>query len=711
MATTGPVGAEFGFGTPWAEQLAFFRRKLNLPTEWWDDIQGAAHDRAFIVAGVAKADLLQDLRGAMDSAMESGGLAGFRKQFKALVASHGWTGWTGEGSARGEAWRTRIIYQTNMATSYAAGRYKQLTEPEFAKLRPYWKYVHADGQLHPRPLHLAWHGLTLPMGHPFWKTHFAPNGWHCFPADMAVRCAARIGLKTWYSGEMVELSTAGRNRLTVTANHPVLTSLGWVCAHELQEGDELIGCAGQLDTAFVGVVDHEEAPTRAEDLFESLAAEGLRIAPMAPHDFHGDAILRKAEIHIAGADGALVDVRQAARGEFIGKGGLEVALHRRIEAADVAAGSALAAPIKCNAVLAQHVANGGLRDAKPLGDLCLTGDIAAIQRQHLALHGSVACVGHDPGRAELSLDAAGRRFDGLPPDPLGLGLPAQRDARTDQGAPEQVSSAVGLFRELLEANPTKVARDKIVKIWKYQWAGHVYDFVTTTGLILAGGVVVSNCRCEIPPVAAPAAGAATEPPAGWDTVNAATGAPPGIDKGFAYAPGAGAQTALRQLVQDKLITYPPAIAKALSVDVNRRIAADVDVAGWVRTALADAAAPEQPLWLGFVQEPDTLAAAAGADTQGFMITLPASTARHVRNSRRFDGAGQRAPQPEDFAQIEQVLNAADSLRAGEAAASGAATVVATKAIDGEVFRAVFEVLTGKRNRALALLSLVIKTTT
>ena len=179
MAAAASASAEFGFGTPWAEQLAFFRRKLNLPTEWWDDITGAAHDRAFIVAGAAKADLLQDLRGAMDSAMAGGGLAGFRKSFKAVVASHGWTGWTGEGSTRGEAWRTRIIYQTNMATSYAAGRYKQLTEPEFAKLRPYWKYVHADGQLHPRPLHLAWNGLTLPMGHPFWKTHFAPNGWGC----------------------------------------------------------------------------------------------------------------------------------------------------------------------------------------------------------------------------------------------------------------------------------------------------------------------------------------------------------------------------------------------------------------------------------------------------------------------------------------------------------------------------------------------------
>jgi len=170
----------FGFGTPFAEQLDFFRSKLNLPTEAWDDITRSAHDRAFIVAGAAKADVLQGLRDAVGASMAGGeGLSSFRQRFKAVVARTGWSGWTGEGSPAGEAWRTRVIYQTNMATSYAAGRYRQLTEPEFAAVRPFWKYVHSEGQLHPRPQHLAWNGLTLPIGHPFWKTHFAPNGWGC----------------------------------------------------------------------------------------------------------------------------------------------------------------------------------------------------------------------------------------------------------------------------------------------------------------------------------------------------------------------------------------------------------------------------------------------------------------------------------------------------------------------------------------------------
>ena len=168
------------FGTPFEAQIAYLRQKLNLPTERWDDITGRAHDRAFVVAGAAKADLLTDLhQQLLTRATDGAGINAFRKDFKQIVAKHGWTGWTGEGTKEGEAWRTRVIYQTNMASSYAAGRYAQMSDPEVLKLHPYWRYIHSEGAMHPRPHHLAWHGLTLPADHPFWKTHYAPNGWGC----------------------------------------------------------------------------------------------------------------------------------------------------------------------------------------------------------------------------------------------------------------------------------------------------------------------------------------------------------------------------------------------------------------------------------------------------------------------------------------------------------------------------------------------------
>ena len=181
----------------------------------------------------------------------------------------------------------------------------------------------------------------------------------------------------------------------------------------------------------------------------------------------------------------------------------------------------------------------------------------------------------------------------------------------------------------------------------------------------------------------------------------------GIDKGFDYEPGANADTSLRQMVQDKLITYPPAIAKAMSAELNRTIYVRADVPGWVGEVLADKSI-KNPLLLGFVENAEAVSKLAGADVQGYMVTLPSGIVRHVDTSHAFDGKGQRPAQPADYVWIETALNAADTLRPGELH-NGHPTVVATKTFDGEVFRAVFEVLPGKRNRALALLSLVIKT--
>ncbi|MFN7004092.1 MAG: phage minor head protein [Roseinatronobacter sp.] len=183
-------------GQPFIEQVAAFRARLGnlVPTTRWDDIDRSAHDRAFMVAGALKADLLADLAGAVDSAISEGtGLETFRAQFRDIVEQRGWHGWTGEGTKRGEAWRTRVIYRTNASTTYASGRWAQLMEGEF----PLLVYRHG-GSAEPRPEHLAWDGLTLPPDHEFWASHAPPNGWGCSCFVVGARSeagAARLGGK------------------------------------------------------------------------------------------------------------------------------------------------------------------------------------------------------------------------------------------------------------------------------------------------------------------------------------------------------------------------------------------------------------------------------------------------------------------------------------------------------------------------------------
>ncbi|MFV0678996.1 PBECR2 nuclease fold domain-containing protein [Ottowia sp.] len=161
--------AEAAYGSlPFAEQIAFFRRKLDLPTEAWTDIWAQEHDWAFVVAGANRNDIVADFRAAVERAISEGAsLEQFRKDFDAIVAKHGWD-YNG-----GRDWRSRVIYETNLNTSYAAGRYEQL------QAAPYWQYVHADWVANPRHDHLAWDGLVLARGDPWWAAHFPPNGWGC----------------------------------------------------------------------------------------------------------------------------------------------------------------------------------------------------------------------------------------------------------------------------------------------------------------------------------------------------------------------------------------------------------------------------------------------------------------------------------------------------------------------------------------------------
>ncbi|MFT4190848.1 MAG: PBECR2 nuclease fold domain-containing protein [Comamonas sp.] len=166
---------------PFREQAEFFRRKVNLPTVSWTDIYLQEHDWAFVVAGANRDAIVTDFRAAVDKAIVDGTtLETFRRDFDRIVATHGWD-YNG-----GRDWRSRVIYDTNLSTSYAAGRWEQLQDA------PYWQYVHQDWVEHPRPLHQAWNGLVLERGNPWLRIHFPPNGWGChcemrglWPEDLA----------------------------------------------------------------------------------------------------------------------------------------------------------------------------------------------------------------------------------------------------------------------------------------------------------------------------------------------------------------------------------------------------------------------------------------------------------------------------------------------------------------------------------------------
>ncbi|HEV2501616.1 MAG TPA: phage minor head protein [Mesorhizobium sp.] len=174
---------------PFDAAIRFFRDKASVTTRSWTDVYAAAHSRAFMVAGAATDALVGDFRQEIMKALEKGTtLAEFRGAFDSIVARHGWD------HTGGRNWRSRIIFDTNLRTAYAAGRYAQLTEPDTLEAFPYWQYNHS-GSLHPRKEHLSWDGMVLRADDPFWATNYPPNGWHCgcFPTAVSGRDLKRQG--------------------------------------------------------------------------------------------------------------------------------------------------------------------------------------------------------------------------------------------------------------------------------------------------------------------------------------------------------------------------------------------------------------------------------------------------------------------------------------------------------------------------------------
>lgn len=163
---------------PFDQAIAFFKDKLAIPSDRWDVLWGDIVDHAFTIAGVTKAEILNDIHQEILKALEEGTtLQQFKKDFDNIAAKRGWS----EGE-KFSSWRKELIFSMNLRTAYAAGRYQQMTDPSVTAARPHWQWRHRDSK-NPRPAHLALNGKVFSFDDPFWKTGFPPCGFGC-------RCAA-----------------------------------------------------------------------------------------------------------------------------------------------------------------------------------------------------------------------------------------------------------------------------------------------------------------------------------------------------------------------------------------------------------------------------------------------------------------------------------------------------------------------------------------
>tara|TARA_R110002124_G_scaffold91506_1_gene232893 strand:- start:17899 stop:20781 length:2883 start_codon:yes stop_codon:yes gene_type:complete len=189
------------------EQIAFLRQKRPKPTKVWTDVLKGNHDRSFVVAGATDIAMVEEFQQAIIDASMTWSEDAFAKDFDRIVEKYGWS-YNG-----GREWRIRTIFQTNLRTSYMAGRLQQMRDPDVVRLRPYWQYRHGDSGTpkNPRPQHVSWDLLILMHDDPWWDIHFPPNDWLC-----------SCGVRTLSLGDLKRLGKSGPDTAPETMMEPII---------------------------------------------------------------------------------------------------------------------------------------------------------------------------------------------------------------------------------------------------------------------------------------------------------------------------------------------------------------------------------------------------------------------------------------------------------------------------------------------------------
>jgi SPP1 gp7 family putative phage head morphogenesis protein len=176
----------------------FLEKKIDTPTEKWDELKWGEHAHAFTVAHSNEAAVLDTIHGLLNKAVKEGmGFQDFKNGMLDMMKDSGWYGGAGHTADEKKYinWRIKTIYETNMRTAYAQAQYRK--QLQGAALRPIWVYQSQLSGKNRRQEHIALHGKAYRYDDPFWDTYYPPNGWgcQCYVTTKSEAGAERDGIK------------------------------------------------------------------------------------------------------------------------------------------------------------------------------------------------------------------------------------------------------------------------------------------------------------------------------------------------------------------------------------------------------------------------------------------------------------------------------------------------------------------------------------
>jgi len=291
---------------------------------------------------------------------------------------------------------------------------------------------------------------------------------HCVTGDTVVQGRVRSIQRMRYTGEIVKVTTESGRTLTLTPNHRVVAAHAFVCAGELEPGQNLLRHIGQdvRDSSIpMGVEEQHEyhEPISIEKMFGAMAERfGTVTDRVGANDFNGDAAFGDGQVEVVTIDGELPLSGDAEYFQRVEKPVLVVS----------PVGAAAPYP-------SEVMRTSGLRDFS-VGALATSDSI--------------------PGFPALGTDDVGvvaAAPESVPFELARFGPASNMDAPFLEPDTYDPACHTEFVSDLLGSATGEVTLDKIIDIDRYPFSGHVYDLHTDVGWMLASDMVISNCKWRL----------------------------------------------------------------------------------------------------------------------------------------------------------------------------------------------------------------------
>lgn len=314
--------------------------------------------------------------------------------------------------------------------------------------------------------------------------------------------------KSDYSGDVIKFVTANGRNLTVTPNHIVPTSRGWIRAKNLVKGDKVFCYRGCIKSRTVGTPTDNNRTATIENLFASIIeTQGSTTCcvPASSVDLKGD-VIPNSKINIIFVDGELRDKINALMSKFISDSFLigtgetresvlsrDGSLSKLLIRIGLAFDGFMGRFDKGSVFFRSSATSRDLISLRRASDYDArlfkysvnntATDFILIGNSQTAHAGSV--ISDNGNLIDLSLSSINRN--------------SQSNSIFNENFFNSFSSLMDNSRYLSDTFTTLIEIDDIIDIQRCFYSGHVYDASSLSTLYIANGIVTSNCHCATAP--------------------------------------------------------------------------------------------------------------------------------------------------------------------------------------------------------------------